>query len=462
MARAPRKQRVHSRNVVVDVGGETRLWSFQGADARPAGSVEQPADWPLPPKLVSKSWAQLARKRVNIAWLADQPVFIQLVHLPTDDPSEVPAMLELQLEKISPLPVGQIVWSFEILPQRASTGIAVLVLVAERPMVEKVLADLERRGFQTDRIESPLLPLVSGANYSEDGAYVFLFRSGARRVCLIGWASDGVLRALNVVNLAEDDRWVRQLVDELNRLTWAGELQGWATHRPSLHLVADEETLSAWREPLEKATGIPVTAHVRPSDPELAAASARRAAEPDAGANLLPDEHRQRYRQEFTDRLWMGGLGAVVAAYLVGVLIYFGLLQYQRHRHTKASEALATVNQSYTNTLRLKAQAQVLQETVNLRYAALDSWMATVEAMPEELSLESLVFSGGQSVVISGFAPADQHEKITEFARALQRKMVGGKPLFDDVLIRPTVARTVGGAQQIQWSFTCRLQRTEI
>lgn len=438
------------------------MWSFLGSDARPAGSVEQPSDWVLPRKLVAKGWPELIRPRLNIAWLGEQPVFIQLVHLPTDTPAEVPAMLELQLEKLSPLPIGQIVWSYEILPQRAPDGLPVLVLIAERSVLDATLGGLEAQGVFSDRIESPLLPLIVRTDFSVDGAYLFVFRSGAKRTCLIGWAAEGALRVLNVVNLAEDERWVRQLVDELNREAWAGELEGWASAAPSFHLVADEVTINEWRTSLEEALGATITPHVRPTDPELAALSARRVASGSNSANLLPPEYGARYRQQYTDRLWMGGLGALFVAYLIGVLIYFGAVEYKKFRHGRVAAQLAEVNSAYTNTLRLKAQAQVLQETVNLRYAALDSWMATVETMPEELSLENFTFSGGRMVTISGFAPADQQSRITEFWQALQRKIVGNTNLFTRVDLKPTVIRPVQGVPQAQWGFDCFLRRPEI
>ena len=86
MARAPKTPRLNACNVLMDAAGRTRLWSFSGSDAHPAGTFEVASDEPLPPKVVGKGWSQLMRPSLNIAWLADQPVFLQLVNLPTDDP----------------------------------------------------------------------------------------------------------------------------------------------------------------------------------------------------------------------------------------------------------------------------------------------------------------------------------------------------------------------------------------
>jgi hypothetical protein len=462
MARAPRKPRFSSCTVLSEVAGRSLLRAFAGHDARPIGQQEAASDQALPAKWVGKGWGQLLRPRLNLAWVGDQPVFLQLVLLPTDDLAEVPAMLELQLEKLSPVPVGQVVWSYEVVGNRSNSGLPVLITLAERSGLEAQLAELEKRGFCADRLESPLSTLVTGTDFDTDGATIFVYRAGGRQVCLMAWVTDGVLRVLNGVNLADDDRWAKQLVDELTRLAWAGELEGWSRGTPSVRLIADAAVIAAWRPPLEEALGRPIESEERPADAELAAASVRRAMRDLNAGNLLPPEQVARYRQEFTDRLWMGGLLAIAAAYLVCVLIYLGAVEVQKYRQGSKADVLATVNREYTNTLRLKAQAQVLQETVNLRYAALDCWLATVEAMPEDLSLENLTFSGGQSLVISGTVPADRESKITEFWQALKRKVVGNTNLFSEVQLRPTSSKTLQGVQQIQWSFNCRLQRPEI
>lgn len=466
MARAPKKPRFNGCNVLLDTSGKTRVWSFGGTDAHPVGTLDVPSGDPLPPKTVGKSWSHLVRPRLNIAWIADQPVFLQLVQLPTDDPKEVPSMLELQIEKLSPLPVAQVVWAWEVLPApttaAGSSGISVLLVVAERNGIESSLGRLERRGFDTDRLECPLVQLVSGTRYADDGAYLFLGRMGGRRDCLVGWAKDGRLCALGVVNAVDGPEGARQWASELNRMAWAGEVEGWSTELKKVHLVAQGEGVEALRAAIESALGLPVVCVPAPGESDIARASVARTARGEDRANLLPPEFAARFRQQFTDRLWMGGLMAVLGTYLIGVLIYFVVVEVQKYRQGSLADVVATLNRDYMETLRLKAQAQVMQETVNLRYAALDCWLATVEAMPEELVLEKLAFSGGQSLQIEGLAPADQEVRITDYWKALKAKAIGNRNVFADVQLRPTVQRTVQGVPMIQWSFNCRLQRSEI
>lgn len=461
MARAPRPPRVHACNVLAERDASVRIWSFTGTDARPAGSVEVSPDRALPAKVVGKGWGQLLRPRLNIAWTGEQPVFLQLVVLPTDDLAEVPAMLEHQIEKLSPYPVGQVVWSYEVLPGKSNAGLSVLVLVAERGVVDATLSGLEARGFYADRVECPLVPRVLGTELPEDGAVLFPFRQGTRLACLVGWVVGGAYRSLTLVNLAEDDRWLKLLVSELHRLAWAGEMEGWLPSSYSVRLVGEAGIVDAWREPLQRELGLSVAAQVCPPDAELASASARRAAAGSTTGNLLPAEQTARYRQEFTDRLWMGGLGALFGAYLVAVLIYLCAVEVLKYRHADVVGQFAQVNSAYTNTLRLKAQTQVLQEMMDLRYAALDCWLATIEELPEELTLESLSFSGGQSLSISGVAPSDQEGLITRYWQALQRKVVGNTNLFSNVQLKPTSAQNIQGVPMIRWSFNCAIRRSD-
>lgn len=463
MARAPRSPRIHACNVLAHLGGTTRLHPFVGGDSRPAPVLRLTPSDPLPAATVGKGWAQLARRRLNIFWLSGQPIFLQLLLLPTDDPSEVPAMLEHQIEKISPFPVAQIVWSHRVLPQRPKEGLPVVVVVAERTGLEGALGGLEKRGFVADCVESPILQLVVETPVEKDGAYVFHWSDGDHRDCLVGWAKEGCLRSLSLVNLAAGEAAAGQLAEEIGRLSWAGELEGWLPEVRTVHLVTDPETAAGWTPILEARLGVAVEARPRPTVEALALAAARDATAGRPRANLLPAEFGVRYHQQYTDRLWMGGLLTLLSVYLAGVLVYLGAVEVQKMRRDRLAGEFAQVNTGYTNALRMKAQTQVLQETMNLRYAALDCWLATVEAMPEELVLESLAFSGGQqSLQLTGLAPADQEGRITEFWQLLRRKVVGNTNLFADVQLRPTQTRTVQGVPQIQWTFTCKLQRPEI
>src|SRR6185503_8606981 len=102
---------------VLEVGNESRrIWQFVASKDTFARDHEEtiPAGAALPDNLIGKNWRSLWQRGLNIAWLPPDKVFLRVAHLPASDFAETLAIVELQLEKISPLPVTQIVWSVHV------------------------------------------------------------------------------------------------------------------------------------------------------------------------------------------------------------------------------------------------------------------------------------------------------------------------------------------------------------
>jgi len=105
------------------------------------------------------------------------------------------------------------------------------------------------------------------------------------------------------------------------------------------------------------------------AEAQLAASNANRAARSDFKSGILPVEYALRYRQEFVDRLWMRSVGAVLAVYLFGVMIYMAGAQWQGMKTQEAVKNLASLSREYTNTLQFKAQLEILQNRQALKFA---------------------------------------------------------------------------------------------
>src|SRR5258706_10495662 len=109
--------RWHSCNILQTAPDANRLWQFDaGKGGGLNGEHRGVAGEPLPSGLVAKSWTSLWQPRLNIAWLPPENVFLRVIELPKSSFGETLSMVELQLEKLSPMPVTQIVWTIHILP----------------------------------------------------------------------------------------------------------------------------------------------------------------------------------------------------------------------------------------------------------------------------------------------------------------------------------------------------------
>jgi hypothetical protein len=460
VAKQPKKTRWHSCNVLqVDADGR-KLWEFSAGKKGFALEKEEslPLNGPLPAKVVAKDWKGLFQPRLNIAWLPVEKVFLRVTHLPAGAFDETLSMVELQLEKLSPLPVTQIVWSIQVLPQSLDGLQTIIVIIVARDLVEEFLGRLEGQGYLADRLELPMLDQLQATPITGDGAWVYPTGAAGILTGLVAWWYGGVLRGLGLLHLPAGPTGGSVLKEQLAQMAWSGELEGWLTSPPRWHLVADEATAATWQPLFRDGLGQPVEIESPLPPAEMAVLTANRAARTNPGTGILPADYASRYHQQFVDRLWMRGLGAVLAVYVMGVMIYFVALTFQNMKADGLDRDAGGMSNAYTNTLKLKAQLQILQDRQALKYASLECWSATAETLPEGLTLQSMEFRNGK-FTLNGSAPADQSGLILSFNDRLRKTNTkDGQPLF--ARMEPPITRQ-GPGGSLTWSFSGDLARSE-
>ena len=453
--------RWQSCNILQAAPDANRLWQFDarsGALHREHGGAP---GQPLPGKYVAKSWTSLWQPKLNVAWLPLEKVFLRIVELPKSSFEETLSMVELQLEKLSPIPVTQIVWTLQILPQAPAENLqTVIVVVAERKSVEEFLGKLEAQNYLADRLEAPMLDQLEATPASEDGAWIYPASLNGQDAALVAWWFGGALRSLSFIALTPGADRVKNLQGQFAQLTWAGELEGWLTAQPKFHLVADGAAAGEWETFLREALSEPVQVSKPLSLQELAARTARRATTAQSSsAALLPGEFSTRYQQQFVDRLWLRGLFATGVLYAIAVAIYFcavGVLSVQTN---KVEKSVAAISNDYTNALQLKARYNVLVQRQNLKFAALDCWKVVAEQLPQGISLQRFSFANGQTLSLAGTAGQDQINTLFDFNSAMQKATLDGQPVFDSRGGEPVSPRNGPGG--VTWSFSLKLQNPE-
>src|SRR5687767_10093680 len=322
--------RWHSANVLQAAGDKKRLWQFtiRGENPNLAREETKLPTEPLPPKLISKDWQTLYKPRVNIAWLPADKVFLRVVQLPPADTfQETVSMVELQLEKVSPLPTAQIGWTFELLPKREGTQTAIVVIAA-RNFVEQFLGQLEGESYLADRLEVPFIDQLLATKVTGDGVWIYAGAGADENNCVVAWWYGGVLQNVSLLHLPPAEERGPFLREQIAQMAWAGELEGWITTPPRRFLVATPEFTSVWQPLLQEGTDQPVEVVAPLPDSAIAQLTARRAVRENASASLVPPEYTARYRQQFVDRIWMRSVFAVALVYLFGVFIFLALVQY--------------------------------------------------------------------------------------------------------------------------------------
>jgi hypothetical protein len=447
---------------VLQIGPQQRqLWRFEASNGgfELSRSLTSLAGEPLPASLITKTWRALWQPKLNIAWLPPEHVFLRVAQFPESNPQETLSMVELQLEKLSPMPVAQIVWSIHVLPREQSQLQTVILMIAARNVVEEFLGQLEGQGYLADRLELPVLDQLRSTRITEDGVWIYPEACGGTHTALVAWWSEGVLQNLDLVTLpsANPEASVR---DQLVQMAWAGELEGWLKAPPRWHLVADAPAAAVWEPALRAGLeqSVEQTAPLPPA--QLAALTAQRAALAEPGVQLMPPEFSARYKELFYDRLWMRGLLTVGALYAAVVLCYLGAVQFLLFRTRAVENEWGALRNTYTNAIQFKARYLVLKDRQDLKFAALNCYRAVAETMPESLTLDGWSLSEGKRLILNGSAPRDQAKEILDFDEALHKATVEGSLLFDPN--KGEHASYQQGPAGLSWRMSLELNRAEV
>jgi hypothetical protein len=459
--RAEKQAPVQSCNVLQAEAEPRQLWQFDARNGSFALNRQQTAapGEPLPARIIAKDWRSLFQRKLNVAWVPSDQVFLRVAQFPLSDFKETLSMVELQLEKLSPIPVAQIVWSVDVLRHPTGNMQTVIVLIIARNVVEEFLGKLEGQGYLADALELPALDQLRATAVTEDGVWIYPEAVGGRNAGLAAWWYGGVLQNLDLVTLSG------AVGEQLTQMAWAGELEGWLTAPPRYHLVTSSPAAAEWQTVLQGSIDQPLQVVEGLPPARLAAATAKRAARTSDSANLLPAEFSTRYQQQFYDRLWMGGLFGVAGIWIAVVLIYMLFLTFKNYQVSKEEDNVVRLSMSYTNALKLRTQFGVLKDRQELKFAALDSWKAVAELLPVSATLEGFTFSQGKRLSLTGTIPVSDVREILNFDAALRKYR---KPNADEELFDPfggqnvTYDRQGPQGETYMWRLSLELKRTEL
>jgi len=445
----------------------SRLWQFSvsskkvklSGDLRVAEGDDPPA------KAVGKDWRDLLSRKLNIATLPPEKVFLRVVELPECEPDELLPMVEFQIEDLSPLPMAQAVWSAEAVP--GSTGTegnqTVLVMIAERGVVEDRLDELEAANYLADRVEVPLLRELVPSEPREDGAHIQLVQGADSVLALVSWWFDGRLRDVNSFNLPDTAASRDELVEKINSVALAGEVAGWMPDEPACHLAKRGDVAADWNTALAKCFGR--IREVEPmSEVDLATAAVEFTARTTAPGLMLED-YSARNRQRFQDGLWMQGIKGAVALMLMGLCIFFAYGSWLQGNLEDLNQQVKVQGLQYTNALSLKAKMQTLKKQEALKTAALNAWSEVAIGLPGELKFTQLMFSSDRTLEgntsrklrIVGTADDGKETFIDDYNLVLARMEVKGREgqkLFSSV--SPGPSRKDPRKKLTTWSVECK------
>ena len=462
---AAKKINWSSCNLIEPAIEGSRLWQFSASSkkVRLSGDLRVSENEEPPAKVVSKTWTDIFSRKMNIATIPTEEVFLRVVNLPECEPEELLPMLEFQIEELSPLPLAQVVWSAEKVPGATNENgnQTVIVMIASRDSVESRLTDLESLGFLADRVEVPKLREFFAIESRDDGSHIQLIQGADSVLAVISWWFEGQLRDVNSFNLPDQEASREALVEKINRVTWAGEVSGWMPAEAICHLAKCGDVSADWQEALTRCFGGRIREVEPMSEVDLATATVEYATKT-AAPGLMLEDYAKRYRQRFQDSLWMEGIKGVVAMLLLGLVAYFGYGNYLQSKLDDLVLQAKREGNQFTNALSLKARVETLEKRKALKFAALEAWYKVSVELPQELKFSELTFTSDRTLSgktsrqlrIRGSADTGTKNLIFNYQEALTRMEArDGNTLFSEVSSDGTREDT--RKKQLTWALTC-------
>jgi hypothetical protein len=422
------------------------LWHFAVEKQKPQIRDQRPVEesGSLPQELVGKDWRAAVQKRLNIAWLPAERLFLRALQLPVCEGAELASMLELQLEKVSPLPLGQVVWTHLRLPGGTENQQTILVVIVPRSAVEEFLGKLEGRGFNADRLDFPLLDQLLALKPTGDSAWLIPINGSTT---LAAWWANNTWQNVSLLGTASVADRAKALRNQIAQIQWAGELEGWLLAEPRWVVVGGPEVVHEWEPALAEALGKAPETRAATAPAELATCTVERALRSGNAHPMVPPDRALAYQQQLNNRLWIGALGAVLSAYIVGVMLYIAGLEILKFQRQRIETSVKQIAGSYTNAVQMKKRVALLEQQANLKFAALETWKAAVVELPQELQISSFVLSRGKDLTLFGTAPSDASSKVVDYNERLAKTTINGQK----VAVTPPDQRQAGGS--LNWNF---------
>ncbi len=421
------------------------LQQSSASAAPPAGMPEAPPQWQNAAQSLRQQFD--SREHRVVTSVSCEDVLCQVLRLPATEPTELKQMLDLQIDNITPLPLEEVVYSFE--PLAVADGqTRVLVAIARKAKVNERVEALESAGLQPEMVSVDALAM---------------FRALARRNLL---ATDDRLNVLVILGLVSADvivysqvvpLAVRSLVlgaegesvlrEELQRTFVATEAGQPERAMGGVIFLAPGEELKAFAEKVANGLSAQSSFLTNGAVPSAALSLCLQYATGETTQlNLLPEEWRQKRQIKALRRRLIRGAIAVGIVYVLALAVFLTLLAVKNAQLNRVSREIKSRQGESAAARELQGKLIAMRNQLDTKFSALEVLREITTRMPKDMQLNSFAFKKDLTLSLKGQAPSGAI--ALDFQSRLQQC-----ELFSKVSGR---SDTVGGLTK--FDLTCTLR----
>ena len=332
-------------------------------------------------------------------------VLMRVLTLPTADDEDIPGMVELQIDKLSPFPIENMVVSHELL-KRDDTTSTVLVAACQIANIEKKGAILNGAGVKARRVDVEIMgwwrSLLESGSVKETGTHVIVLMTGEiPTMIIVDGGVPAAFRSLKGCEGLGDADLGAELRREIEYTLMSRELVEEKMGAPAIAIWRRGEPGPQLLEAVKEASGANVTGHDLSSLMPSSHGMALRASG-DGRIDLTPATWTQeREAKQFKSRMIVAAAGA----FGVWLLLFggaSGYYQFEKSRLSKLDSEREKLREPATEVRLLRRRVRMVEAYLDHSQSALECLREIAKVQPDGVDLTSYFYKKGESVKIVG------------------------------------------------------------
>jgi hypothetical protein len=367
---------------------------------------------------------------VAVSLPSDQ-VLLRILELPTADPAEIKSMVDLQIDKVSPFPVENMVVAHEVVGRRDS-GTLVAAIAVRRDLVHNASELLRAANIVPARVDVNSLVwwklIKASGSVAAEGRQVFiLFGEHGGEFAVVSSGMPLLFRAFVRHEGQADVQFMDEVCDELGYALMSLELEHGTFTDFSISLwyagIPDEQALA---RPQELSGG---RLEIKSMDmlPGLAEGVAGRCQEPGAidltPGDLIDERNKRVFRKKMLKAL--AGAGAV---WLISLAVLFGGVAFQKYRLNGVKAEIGRISGEAMEVRELRRKVRTISLYTDRSRSALECLREVSLRQPGGVELTTLNYRKAESIKVGG--EATDVNQVYEF-----KKNIDESELFESVTI---------------------------
>lgn len=344
---------------------------------------------------------------------------VRVLDLPATDMGELAGMVDLQVGKISPFPVDELVVSFEVLA-REENSTRVLIAAVPRKLLEGLRSD----GIHPRHVDIDLLGWWYAIRQHAEGEgriFNIVLSEGHAGLAVSENGVPILFRSVMQKDELDVDEFLSGIAEELQYTLIAIEADWGEGLEAHIALFSDEADIDRIAVRMSELSNLPVEKHNLDELPPLSELIVRRrSGRTEACIDLVPPEWIQTARDVLLKRRLLALSGALVVVWFLAVGAIMGYGAWERSSMSKLETRAEALKEPALKSRRLQMRIGALEQYADRTRSVLECLREVSVLLPARLELQSFSFKKNREVALRGLSATTSATEIYTFFQALE------------------------------------------